>query len=571
MGDTVKKLVNLSKMFPIIQEIYYKRAYLYIVVYDNNERFLFLKSKKGKLFSLNKEKIGENTYRIEIFLPCVKNRTFLKNGIYQIGFFDELLLKQSGLKRKDSFFRCLIDDTVAMNISNLDKIYKYGNNQYAYNVSFNLISSDDALMHIELVSYFMKQDEKWFSRKQKSVLSSRGVRDFIKTFFKNAEALVLRLIYVVLAKVSRQENILIIYKFTGSLAGNLLALHERLKKRKLDKKYTVELQRSDGGNKKMSVKEYLVFLKKLASAKFVFVDGPVPLLKFIKLTKETKLIQLWHAGAGFKGAGFSRFGIGSSIYPNNLSHKQVAYALAPSEPLVEVFKEVIGIEEKAFFVANMPRLTGFMGPKHIDRVNRSFYKARPNLLGKEIILFAPTYRGAVSKAYYPYEMLDFDRLYDFLGDEKVMIVKMHPNIRKWPNLEKYSDRILDYSKSKRTDINDLLHIAHILITDYSSTYYEYGLLKKPMLFYCFDKYIYENTRGVYQGVDDAAPGKVVNTFDELIDALQNETYDFEKTLRFHEEFFGKYYTSKNATDYVIDKFLLPKKSKKPIGKNLFNP
>jgi CDP-ribitol ribitolphosphotransferase len=80
-----------------------------------------------------------------------------------------------------------------------------------------------------------------------------------------------------------------------------------------------------------------------------------------------------------------------------------------------------------------------------------------------------------------------------------------------------------------------------------------------MLFYCFDKFIYENTRGVYQRVDDSAPGKVVNTFDELMDALINEDYDFEKTLHFYDDFFSDYYVNENASDYVIDHFLLPEK------------
>jgi CDP-ribitol ribitolphosphotransferase len=555
MDSITQKYIELKEYFPTIIAISYKRVFLYIDIYDEGERYFYLKRGKS-LFLLEKEKIAENTYRVTINVSCVRNRTFLANGIYKIGFYDELLLKKLGLRRRNSFFSCVISNEVAKNLTNYDRVYRFGNNQNAYTISFNLNDTRDVLMHIELASFFMEIDRKWKRRSSSKPSSYRSRQARLRAIATKLFTIFLYAMYRMFTIFVKQKDVLIVYKFTGSLAGNLMFLRDRLLERDVDKTYRILLQRSDGGNEKMSIGEYIGFLRKLASAKFVFVDGPVPMFKFVKMSENTSLIQLWHAGAGFKGAGFIRFGVGNSIFPNNLSYKQVKYALAPSKPLIDVFHEVIGIEKDAFFVANMPRLEGFMDEDHITKVKEDFYTANPEMVDKKIILFAPTYRDVVSKGYYPYDMIDFDRIYEFLGDDKIFMVKMHPNILIRPDLSKYPDKIVDFSD--QTEINDLLHITDVFITDYSSTYYEYGLLKKPMLFYCFDKLIYENTRGVYQSVDDAAPGKVVNTFKELMIALENEDYDFDKTLRFYDEFFGDYYINENASDYVIDNFLLPK-------------
>ena len=104
-----------------------------------------------------------------------------------------------------------------------------------------------------------------------------------------------------------------------------------------------------------------------------------------------------------------------------------------------------------------------------------------------MILFAPTYRGKNRKtAYYPYHMINFQRLYDFCGEEYVVLFKMHPWVSEAvPIEEAHKDRFVD--ANKYPNINDLFYITEILITDYSSNIFEYSLMRKPMLFFAFDK------------------------------------------------------------------------------------
>ena len=61
-------------------------------------------------------------------------------------------------------------------------------------------------------------------------------------------------------------------------------------------------------------------------------------------------------------------------------------------------------------------------------------------------------------------------------------------------------------------------------------------LKKPILFYTYDRDTYQLLRGVHQDVLETAPGKVCDTFSGLIEALKNEDFDLEKTKKFADEY-----------------------------------
>ena len=60
-----------------------------------------------------------------------------------------------------------------------------------------------------------------------------------------------------------------------------------------------------------------------------------------------------------------------------------------------------------------------------------------------------------------------------------------------------------------------------------------------MLFFAYDRDLYSATRGFHRDYDEAAPGKVCLTFDDLLNALKNEDYELEKAAQFREENFDR--------------------------------
>ena len=178
----------------------------------------------------------------------------------------------------------------------------------------------------------------------------------------------------------------------------------------------------------------------------------------------------------------------------------------------------------------------------------------PQFVGKKVLLFAPTYRGVgQKKAYYDFEQIDFEKLYDFCKkNNAVFVFKMHHFIKEPVPIEpEYQDLLIEITDEK---INSLYYVSDVLITDYSSCFYDYSLLQKPILFYLYDQELYTATRGVQRPIEEVAPGKICNTFDDMITALENEDFETEKLQSFYVDNASKH--GKMASDIVIDEIIL---------------
>ena len=148
---------------------------------------------------------------------------------------------------------------------------------------------------------------------------------------------------------------------------------------------------------------------------------------------------------------------------------------------------------------------------------------------KKIILYAPTWRDAshVAGKGYTYDLnIDFDDMYSKLKDEYVILFRTHYLISNSFKFEDYEGFIFNFSKYD--DINHLYVVSDLLITDYSSVFFDYANLKRPILFYMYDLENYQNeARGFYIDLSEL-PGPIAYTEEELlndilnIDAIQTE-------------------------------------------------
>ena len=147
-------------------------------------------------------------------------------------------------------------------------------------------------------------------------------------------------------------------------------------------------------------------------------------------------------------------------------------------------------------------------------------------------------------------MLDFDKLYKMCKDtDSVIIFKMHPFISEpVPIPENYRDRLTDMSDYP--NINDLFYITDLLITDYSSNIYEFSLMRKPMLFFAYDIESYTKERGFHRDYRANVPGKITETFDDMIDAIYHEDFEYYKTTDYLKNNFDHIDT--HACDRIIE-------------------
>ena len=518
----------------IITAISWERIFLNITIEQaGSEKYVFKNCETGEVVIIpgtpDKEK-GQ----LVINLAAVAGRSFLGNGEWFIG------VMQDG-----EFVHCELSEQAAYSLEATSKVFRYEKDK-AYTVSFNVYSTDEKNLYLILNSSFMKENKNW---QKKSLLTDRTL------LFKKGIDLLYRLLR--LFHKADGKNLLLMSETKAYLYGNLAAIDRRLRERGLDREYRIDTSFRYALGEVSRLGNWIRLIVKVAKADIIFIDDYCRIFNYIDLDKKTELVQVWHAGGGFKAVGYCRFGKNGSPHPVLSSHRKYTYVATGSASLKKVFSEVFGIEEASIIPTGMPRLDGYLDEEVIATFKETFYSQHPDYRDKKIILFCPTFRGKRQEvAYYDFGKLDLKRIYDFCRDEYIFMIKLHPFIKeKLPLPEEYQDRISDFSEYP--DINELYYIADILITDYSSSFYEYSLLRKPMLFYTYDRCVYENTRGVYRYVKAVAPGKVCDDFDELLEALKNKDYEFEKVAGFIRENFGEY--DGKATDKLIEQIILKNK------------
>jgi len=159
--------------------------------------------------------------------------------------------------------------------------------------------------------------------------------------------------------------------------------------------------------------------------------------------------------------------------------------------------------------------------------------------GKKVILYAPTWRDNQHESGmgYTYQTeVDFDRLRYKLGDDYVILFRAHYLVSNSFDFEKYRGFVID--ASKHSDINDLFIASDMLITDYSSVFFDYANLHKPIIFYMYDlDYYASELRGFYLSLNEL-PGPIVKEEDALIKAILDADLWIKdvKYEEFHERF-----------------------------------
>lgn len=159
---------------------------------------------------------------------------------------------------------------------------------------------------------------------------------------------------------------------------------------------------------------------------------------------------------------------------------------------------------------------------------------------KKVILYAPTWRDNqhTPGVGYTYELgIDFSSLQKKLDGKFIILFRAHYLISNQFEFQKYKGFI--YDVSEYDDINDLYCAADLLITDYSSVFFDYANLKRPILFYMYDYEEYkEQMRDFYFGIEEL-PGPVIleqrDISDDIFKVLEMFVYD-EKYQKFNERF-----------------------------------
>ena len=393
-------------------------------------------------------------------------------------------------------------------------VFRYAKKTYAYTISFIAGQNAQGEVYLALEPEFFVRNPNPHVRQGSRIFTLKRV---MGTIYKSVAAA---------CKGRRNGKRVLFFKQNGNEpTENMAALQKRIAERGLDQQFEISHRYHTVFEGKQSPLGWLKDFRAISSSDYIFIDDYAPIFNFIDPPEGTVLTQIWHAGVGFKSVGYARFGLNASPDPYASGHRKYTYALVGNAGLRDIYAEVFGIEKSALLATGMPRLDHFLDQDVINRARRELYARYPQLKDGRVILFAPTFRGAGQRgAYYPYRYIDMEALYQMcVKTNSYFIFEMHHFITKPPVIEEeFADRILDLSHES---LNELFHVSDVLVTDYSSCFYDYLLLNKPVVFFTPDREVYTATRGVQRPIDKMAPGVVCDTFDRFLEVLEKNEYD----------------------------------------------
>lgn len=304
------------------------------------------------------------------------------------------------------------------------------------------------------------------------------------------------------------------------------------------------------------------YYKYYSTAKYWVSNSRIP-EQIIKKPNQVYL-QCWH-GTPLKRLGHDIIGETQNALNTDkemaekydIDTKKYTYMISPSRFATEKFTTAFNL--KALHAYDILLEVGYPRNDYLYNYKKkdlNIIKKKLKLpLNKKVILYAPTWRDNQHESGlgYVYKTeVDFDYLKDKIKDDYIILFRPHYFVANKFAFEKYNGFIYDVSDVD--DVNDLYVISDILITDYSSVFFDYANLNRPMIFFMYDLEFYQyKLRGFYFDLDEL-PGDIVKTEEEIVNILNNLDDYNEKHRERYKLFNNKftYLDDGNASKRVIE-------------------
>jgi len=269
--------------------------------------------------------------------------------------------------------------------------------------------------------------------------------------------------------------------------------------------------------------KYLIqFMKRYASSKCVFIcDYFLPISSCSK-RHETKVVQLWHACGIFKKFGYDVVDDLGNCQINLTKNIDLWTVSSPS--CVPIYENACHLYKEQVQPLGISRTDLYFSEAYRRKCHDEFYQRYPDLKGKKLILWAPTFRGNAQAAK-AMGIGEIQELQKRLENEWFVLIKIHPHLAK-----KYAVNNCDIQTEK------LYPIIDILVTDYSSVIFDYSLFDKPFVIFAPDYNTYMNERGCYVDIERDFPCRVTTTVDELEFEIRQPNMDWEKMNMFQKTY-----------------------------------
>ena len=265
-----------------------------------------------------------------------------------------------------------------------------------------------------------------------------------------------------------------------------------------------------------------------ATSKAVILDGYCISACILKHKKGLRIYQMWHAMGALKKFGWASIGEeeGASLKLAKAMrmHKGYTTIFVSSRECKKQMSKAFGCSEEIMEVMPLPRTDLILSREYNEEIRRRIFEEYPQVKGKKIILYAPTFRKNTDIKPYVEELIGaVDH------ENYALIVKLHP-------LDK--ERITSDKAIIDPDFSSMqwLSCADHVVTDYSATVFEAALAGKPIYRYVPDMEGYDAGRGFLIDPDEEIPALVSRNADEIMQAVRQNIYDADAVKKFAEKY-----------------------------------
>jgi CDP-ribitol ribitolphosphotransferase len=306
-------------------------------------------------------------------------------------------------------------------------------------------------------------------------------------------------------------------------------------------------------------KRCIRMIQDIATAKYIFLDDACHVTSCLPMREETIVTQLWHGCGAFKKFGFSVaeliFGETREQMLKYPAYKNQTYITVSSPEVTWAYQEAMNTEQFGGTVCpvGVSRTDIFFNRAFREKASEKFYRLFPAAIGKKVILYAPTFRGRVADAKAP-DCLDIELLQEKLASDYVLVCKHHPFVKNLPKIPQSCESFA-IDLTEQMEIEELLCVSAVCISDYSSLIFEYSLFEKPMIFYAYDLEEYFDWRGFYYDYNELTPGPVFKTNNEIVEYILNlkEKFNKNEVIDFRKKFMSA--CDGHATERILEMVL----------------
>ena len=233
----------------------------------------------------------------------------------------------------------------------------------------------------------------------------------------------------------------------------------------------------------------------------------------------TTVVQVWHAEGALK-----RFGV-DTVTPlaepeRRFLHRNYDWVVASGEESREPWSRAFATPLERVVALGSPRTDAVFDEEELAAARSRVLAAHPGLAGRRVILYAPTFRGR-GRGKRHGAGLEGLALRAGLPPTDVLVLKSHPNLDATLVPTAGFDVVVD----PRVELNDLLVVADVLITDYSSAIFDAALLRRPIVLLVADLEEYERDPGLYLDYRTEMIGTQVVDTAGVVDAITGWRFD----------------------------------------------